>query len=719
MPPYGTQYLRRFLLFPLFCFVFLNSLSFAQNLTDAKQIEPSDLPSTWWELFQVEDEDFEKTASTFTKKLEQIPETLSEQNQEQGRVLVDDIKRNFQTYIRIIEQPLPQAKPPSTLAKSYSIANLIERNNRLQKNTIGIQASKAAQADLLKQLEKDQTRLDLVRQEYEIAEKRSEEKVLLGLEKISLRAAVESSIRKLALLKKTIKIESQSLLYLTEEIETAKERLVSGPFELTQFARQINPAKRVWDDSKRQREAIEARAASLRSEEQTREAETKNQNLILQVIEASLKEVDAQNDFISAETIYDLARLVNEPTEVSYDQLNQSVKAWTTQLTKIKQQLTGWLEQSQRIVQRAAQLISLEDTEDAVRVDKERSLLQENIEIGQKSLSLISGLRKELEGSLFLLSVVDKKTATLQGQRERWLRISADFFFDTLSNAREMFGKTLFHIGTHPITIVGVFQFFVILLIAWWISRLITRTLNTLAKRRKGIRKSVVYRLNRLLHYVILVIGLLVALTTIGFDFSNLVILAGALGVGLGFGLQNIFNNFISGIIILFQGQLKVGDYIELDNETRGEIQEISVRSTIITTNDGLEVLIPNSEMISKRIVNWTLRDPYRRVHIPFSVAYGSDIDKVAKVVTDLANKMPSTLQKVGVREPQVYLTKFGDNGLEMDLVVWVSGKWTRRSLLTRSQYLWSIEKALRKHGFTIPFPQRDLHIDIPTQNQE
>ncbi|MFQ5730086.1 MAG: mechanosensitive ion channel family protein, partial [Waddliaceae bacterium] len=391
--------------------------------------------------------------------------------------------------------------------------------------------------------------------------------------------------------------------------------------------------------------------------------------------------------------------------------LNQSIKTWNTQLANFTQSLQEWFEQSGRIVQRSAELISLGDQEKEKPIYPRSEILQKNIELGQKNLLIIQGLGKEIDESLFLLGVVNEKSAALQGKGVQWLRIAGNFFYDALAGIKEKLGKTLFYIRNQPVTILSLFQFFLIVFVSWWISKILTRTINKIVRRRKGVRKAVIYRLNRLLHYVILVVGLLIALTMIGFDFSNLIIIAGALGVGLGFGLQSIFNNFISGIIILFQSHIKVGDYVELDNGIRGEIREINVRSTVISTNDGIEVLVPNSEMLSNRIINWTLRDPYRRVHVPFSVAYGSDIDEVARVIIEATNKVPSTLQKIGVPEPRVFLSKFGDNSLEMELVVWVNEKWTRRSNKTLSHYLWAIEKALRKHGFVIPFPQRDLHI--------
>ena len=264
---------------------------------------------------------------------------------------------------------------------------------------------------------------------------------------------------------------------------------------------------------------------------------------------------------------------------------------------------------------------------------------------------------------------------------------------------------------------MNLLRFFLIFIITFWVARIVVRTLKTITRRRKGIRKAVLYRINRLVYYLILFVGLFIGLWSLGFEFGNLILVGGFLGIVLGFGLQSIFNNFISGIIILFQSQLKIGDYIELESGLRGEIREINVRSTIITTNDGIDVLIPNSEIVTTRVINWTLREPYRRVHVPFSVAYGTDVDLVNRVVFEEAKKVPITLLKVGVPEPIVYLTKFGDSALAFELVVWVNERATRRVHHTQSAYLWAILKAFKKHDIKIPFPQRDLHlIDVPDE---
>ena len=128
-----------------------------------------------------------------------------------------------------------------------------------------------------------------------------------------------------------------------------------------------------------------------------------------------------------------------------------------------------------------------------------------------------------------------------------------------------------------------------------------------------------------MLHYIFLLLGLVIGLSTIGIDFSNPALMFGALGIGTGFGLQSMVSNFFSGIIILFEKNIKVGDFVKLESGVVGEVREINIRSTHITTNDNIDILVPNSEFVNGRVVNWTLDDAFRRIHVPFGVAYGSD----------------------------------------------------------------------------------------------
>ena len=200
-------------------------------------------------------------------------------------------------------------------------------------------------------------------------------------------------------------------------------------------------------------------------------------------------------------------------------------------------------------------------------------------------------------------------------------------------------------------------------------------------------------------------------MTSIGLDFTNLALVAGALSVGIGFGLQSIVNNFVSGLIILFERTLRVGDYIELDNGLTGTVKAINVRSTLINTNDNIDIVVPNSEFVSTRLTNWTLAEHILRMRIPFGVAYGSDKELVKQAAIEACADVPYTLTHMSGREPDVWLVEYGDNSLNFLLPVWVNRQGARRPTRTKAAYLWQLETKLNEYGIEIPFPQRDLHL--------
>jgi small-conductance mechanosensitive channel len=219
------------------------------------------------------------------------------------------------------------------------------------------------------------------------------------------------------------------------------------------------------------------------------------------------------------------------------------------------------------------------------------------------------------------------------------------------------------------------------------------------------------YTVGRLTHYAIVFVAILIALSSIGLDFSNLALIAGALGVGIGFGLQSIVSNFVSGLIILFEHSLRVGDYIELDTGLTGTVKAINVRSTLINTNDNIDIVVPNSEFVTTRLTNWTLGERILRVRIPFGVAYGSDKDLVRQAAQEAAAEVSYTLTNMKGREPDVWLVNFGDSSLDFLLLVWVNRQGARRPTRTRAAYLWALESKLTEHGIEIPFPQRDVNL--------
>jgi small-conductance mechanosensitive channel len=250
-----------------------------------------------------------------------------------------------------------------------------------------------------------------------------------------------------------------------------------------------------------------------------------------------------------------------------------------------------------------------------------------------------------------------------------------------------------------------------ILTIALWLSRIIRKTIQRVGERRGGLNQSSLYTFGRLVHYLILTIGIIIGLSSIGIDFTKFALFASALGVGIGFGLQTLISNFVAGLIILFEKSLKVGDFVELESGVTGEVKEINMRSTLITTNDNIDILVPNSEFVGGRVINWTLREAYRRLRVPFGVAYGTDKNMVKKAVLEAAENVPWTLTKSKARQPQVWFVEFGDSSLNFELVVWLTPEAVKRPGAVTAAYLWEIESKLAEYGIEIPFPQRDLHL--------
>ncbi len=236
------------------------------------------------------------------------------------------------------------------------------------------------------------------------------------------------------------------------------------------------------------------------------------------------------------------------------------------------------------------------------------------------------------------------------------------------------------------------------------ISRLISKTILSRFKIDRGTKEAI----SSVIGYLIAGIGFVIVLTSAGIDLSSLTVVAGVLGIGIGLGFQNIASNFISGITILFEQPLKVGDLVEVD-DLKGIVEKISIRSTVVRTLDNVFVIVPNQKFIENNIVNWSYRDAKCRVHIPVGVAYGTDTTLVTEALLAAARRHPRVL---GQPTPKVWFKEFGDSSLNFELLVWVDDPPSIPQFTSDLNF--SIENELNIRDINIPFPQRDLHIKNP-----
>ena len=231
------------------------------------------------------------------------------------------------------------------------------------------------------------------------------------------------------------------------------------------------------------------------------------------------------------------------------------------------------------------------------------------------------------------------------------------------------------------------------------------------SRRQQSTHSSTWYTLSRLVSYTVLGFGVLFAVSALGLPLSQFSIVAGAVGVGLGFGLQSLFANFISGVVLLLDKSLKVGDFVELESGVTGEVRDIKIRATLIATNDNIDILVPNSEFVNGRVVNWTHREALRRLHVPFGVAYGTDKNLVKTAALEAAAAVPFTLELEGPRRPHVWLVGFGESSLSFELVIWINAEATKNPGAVTAAYNWALHAALQAHDIEIPFPQRDMNV--------
>lgn len=231
----------------------------------------------------------------------------------------------------------------------------------------------------------------------------------------------------------------------------------------------------------------------------------------------------------------------------------------------------------------------------------------------------------------------------------------------------------------------------------WIVERLLARSHIEI-----GIRQAA----GSIIRFVIIAIGFAIILQTAGVDLSTVTILAGALGIGVGFGLQTMTNNLVSGFVLLFQRPIMVGDRIEVGTVT-GDVVSIAALSTTVVTNDNIAIIVPNSEFISSKVTNWSYTNRDVRFNFPVPVSYKSDPDVVRRLLLEVAEDHPGVLRE---QKPDVLLSEFGESAMNFTLRVWTRD-YTSRPGVLRSELNYAIVKKFREHGIEIPFPQRDVHI--------
>jgi len=704
---------KRFLILLLGAMVALSS--HAQNDLEDVAPERPELPSleaTWWSYFERPGDDAQTQADAFLAYIGEQIAGLQTPNQAAGQSLLDAISDNLSAFIALSEEPESKARVLPEPAVNYSIDELLG---------IAAESRQAAASAAQEQLEVEREqrildgasrRRDLAFKDY-VSAAEGDERLLAALRLIQTRSAQAIADRRLMFLTQHYQRATAYAEATAERVEFAAERLSTTPEEagLFDLFKQVREQEEAVNKSQEQLRAAELAATGLdldtaqgRSQQQLQQQKLVDAGVSLALAEVALAEAQTRRWWTE----------LQPATLPDMNILQEQALQWSELLRRIEESVTDWQRDTEDELL-AVQTVARDDLDRA-----SRRLLDQRLGVAQGTLNKIGDLDTAVADLELTSQAVDNAVAEYSGAFRSWFTgVSRDL--KALSLRVVGLGDvTLFSVGETPVTGGDILRVLIILSVAYLLSRGVRHAIGRVSERESAGTQASLYTVGRLTHYTIIILAVFIALSTIGLDFGKLALIAGALSVGIGFGLQSIVGNFVSGLIILFEHSLRVGDYVELDTGLTGTVKSINVRSTLINTNDNIDIVVPNSEFVTTRLTNWTLGERILRVRIPFGVAYGSDKELVRKAAQEAAAEVSYTLTNMKGRGPEVWLVDFGESSLNFLLLVWVNRQGARRPTRTRAAYLWELESKLTEYGIEIPFPQRDLNLrgGWPAQRQ-
>lgn len=652
---------------------------------------PQALKIDWWQFFSTADAEFDQREKLFRQTLSDIERQLEGQQKTSLSPLFNNIATALNNYQAIRSETIESGSHRQIVKPNYSLEELLELHHQLKDRQLNKKISEDEQQQLTYSKESAEKQLDNKKGFYLNLDDNTPEKLALGLEIILSRLNLEIANKQLSLLKQRIKEVGNQITFLYNALGSAEQTIEVDNKTRVEYDKNVRSSEQFFAKIKNQ--YFEPFISSADNNPQSKLNRQKQ-------LTEQVRIANAEVSVILSKLKLTLVTEVIPNTDTFLTQLNADDK----QLDEFANKNKLWRKSTQQERDSIRQSLLLNDSDN-------EEIHQARLAATDDTLKQLDDLAR-LEQAQYLLSLVKKRLLTQQGKLAGFFSKSKFFIANLSTFSQDTFQTTLFNINETPVTTLGLLRVGLIIFIAWLISRAVRFSLNRLMFHRKNSNNSTIYALQKVLHYIILVIGLLVAISSIGVDLSKLALLASALSIGIGFGLQNVVSNFVAGLIILFEKSLKVGDFIEFGSGLAGEVKQINMRSTHIVTNDNVDVFIPNSDFVNGQVTNWTMYESFRRVHIPFGVAYGSNKDEVKLAALEAADAVDYTLKSTNPKhKPQVWMIGFGDSSLNFELIVWLTPAAVKLPGRVIATYTWELDTALARHNLEIPFPQRDIHL--------
>ncbi len=679
--------------------------------------DPYTLHPQWWHYFD-EEEELERRVESTIAHLQKIEEALSPEDQQAAFHLINSFKTNLRALPQAKREKPGELLSSKTFNKSYTLEQQLQLNQQRRKILLEIKKDQDELEELKKRVENGHKNTDTLLAIYLRGDaKPTSSRLLAGLEIMAKRAATGIAEENLRVLKLELEKERGQLVLLEKELEYAAKSLDGSLYDEPRLERDILHAQSNFE--RKQMEYLRAEAFAIEVRGTGLQGRAMKNLMAQKTVHSAVEEALAWSQLAFHSLKFNLIMHFNNRFNIQSREMRERLKGWKEQLQKILNQQSNW------------EKLTLTEQE---RIRKDQGILTADAENRESNLTgLNNSRRQETSETLSKLHQLTEEIAHVQwliGQIEHSIRVNSNFIVrwwgdatDSVINvwfeSMKIFNVSLFKIFEIPINVLTILRVVFIVFISLFLSFIL----------RFGIKKSAVFYLDNkisfvkniesIVHYFVLFVGVIAIFSSIGLDFNHMMILLGALTFGIGLGLQSVAMNFFSGLKILFERKIKIGDTLELDSGRYGKVTEIHIQNTVIRTSDGVEIVVPNSELISSPLVNWTMSDDYRRLHIPFSIAYNNDKDLVRAIVSRAAKEVPCTVISPEYGDPQVWMVKFGEHSLDFELVVWVDYKAKSYTDSKEGDFLWVIETALRENSIELPFESQVVYLKRITAHAE
>jgi small-conductance mechanosensitive channel len=675
---------------------------------DAQNAEPvapdlSSLKARWWSYFDGDRPEVEPRVATFLEKIGPQIAELDPSNQVVAEADLKAVRDNFNAYLELLDESKPEPRELPPAPEIYTIPELLELGAAAREARSDAAEALVAAERAQRTLQGASRRRDAAFDAY-VGAAAGDARWLAALKLLQARSSQAIAERRYAFLDLRLQHAEAYADAIEIRLDLALGQLAAtaGETDLDKLRERLATSENAVAVAREEVRAAELAASSLDLET----AQGRSQQRLLQqlLIQSRVSEALAEVTLAQEQALLWWGELQTDGV-ADISAIEEDALGWSELVRSLGQRKPEWKRETED------EALAVQST-DREGMDKASiQLLNQRLSTAQETLNWLGDLDENLADLELLRAAVDTALATSAGRFKSGLAALSRHAKALYLRVVGLTDLTLFSVGEAPVTGGDILRVLIIIGLAYLLSRGVRHAIGRVgANDLRGTHASL-YTVGRLTHYTIIIFAVLIALSSIGLDFSNLALVAGALSVGIGFGLQSIVSNFVSGLIILFEQTLRVGDYIELDTGITGTVKAINVRSTLINTNDNIDIVVPNSEFVTSRLTNWTLGETILRIRIPFGVAYGTDKELVKKAALEAVEQVPYTLTHMKDRVADVWLVEYGDSSLNFLLLVWVNRQGARRPTRTRAAYLWALETKLAEYGIEIPFPQRDLHL--------